>query len=201
MDSVVSARGLGVRTKRGWVFRGVDLDVAPGELVAVTGAAGSGRTSLLLALGGYFRTTHGTLVRPGRAALGYVPRVTDPEPNLTVAEHLEERLILSGGAWWRRPRQRRSTAIDRLAVYFESPSTMGRDLTTLERHLLGLAQARVTDPDLILVDDTDPGLSTVEHDRLWAELRALADAGTAVVAACRDANRGSDNVITLERIR
>ncbi len=201
MDSVVSARGLGVRTGRGWVFRDVDLDVAPGELVALTGDAGSGRTSLLLALGGYFKTTHGTLTRSGRAALAYVPRVTDPEPNLTVAEHLEERLILSGGSWWRRPKRRRATAIDRLQVYFESPSTLGRDLTALERHLLGLAQARVDDPDLILVDDTDPGLSTVEHKRLWAELRALTGNGTAVVAACRDATEDADSVITLEKLR
>ena len=56
---VLSVHELGLQTRRGWVFRDVSLEVEPGELVAVTGPAGSGRTSLLLALAGHFRTSHG----------------------------------------------------------------------------------------------------------------------------------------------
>src|ERR687884_623134 len=98
MQPVVSARGLRPRTPRGWGFPDVDLDVNPGELVALPGPAGSGRTSLLLALAGRFKITDGTLERHGRAALAYVPGVTDPDPNLTVAEHVEERRLLLGRA-------------------------------------------------------------------------------------------------------
>jgi ABC-2 type transport system ATP-binding protein len=187
MTNVVSAVKLGVRTRRGWVFRDVDAQVGRGELVVVTGPSGSGRTSLLLALAGRFRTTHGTLTRHGRAALAYVPGVTDPEPNLTVAEHLEEHRLLTGRAG---PVQ---TADRRLA----------RDLSILDRHLLGLALARLDEPDVIFVDDADTGLSGAERDRLWAELRTLADDGIAVVAACREApeHAGADHVITLETTR
>ena len=170
MQSVVSARGLGLRTRRGWVFRDVDLDVAPGELRALTGPAGSGRTSLLLALAGRFKITDGTLERHGRAALAYVPGVTDPDPNLTVAEHVLERSLLLGSK----------------RVPVDHPDRLGRDLTPLGKHRLGLTLARLEDPDLIAVDDADTGLSTDERAELWTQLQALADDGYAVIATCRE---------------
>jgi ABC-2 type transport system ATP-binding protein len=246
MKAVVSARGLGVHTRRGWVFRDVDLDVAPGELIALVGAAGSGRTSLLLALAGRFKVTAGTLDRHGTAALAYVPGATDPEPNLTVAEHVEERLLLTGRAPWR-PAPRRalvarlvsavaapelaeappdrapgSTAVaapepaeappDRAPgstavaaperAGAPDPSMLGRDLSTLDRHLLGLALARTSEPDLILVDDADSGMSTVERGVLWDELRKLTADRVAVVVACREAtDHLADRIIVLERNR
>ena len=86
--AVVQARGLGARTRRGWVFRDVDLDVEAGERLTVTGPAGSGRTSLLLALAGCFKTSDGSVHRRGVVALGHVPGVHEPEPALTVAEHI-----------------------------------------------------------------------------------------------------------------
>ncbi|NUT31441.1 MAG: hypothetical protein HOV79_00045, partial [Hamadaea sp.] len=59
---VLAARGLGLHTRAtGWVFRGLDLRLAPGELVALTGAPGGGRTSALLSLAGRVRHTHGTV--------------------------------------------------------------------------------------------------------------------------------------------
>jgi len=174
MQPVVSARGLGLRTRRGWVFRDVTLDVAPGELRALAGPAGSGRTSLLLALAGRFKITDGRLDRHGHAALGYVPGVTDPDPNLTVAEHVAERSLLL-----RRP-------VPDVAPDGLSPGRLGRDLSPLDRHRLGLALARLENPDLIAVDDADTGLSRNERAELWKELQALADDGYAVLATCRE---------------
>ncbi|NED53676.1 ABC transporter ATP-binding protein, partial [Micromonospora aurantiaca] len=94
--NIVEARGLGLRTRRGWVYRDVDLTAASGELHAVTGPPGSGRTSLLLALAGRFPHNHGELRRRGPAALGQVAGVHEPDPTLTVAEHITERLLLLG---------------------------------------------------------------------------------------------------------
>jgi ABC-2 type transport system ATP-binding protein len=154
------------------VFRDVDLDAARGDLRALTGPAGSGRTSLLLALAGRFKITDGVLERHGRAALAYVHGVTDPDPNLTVAEHVVERSLLLG-------RRGPSVAVD-------GADRLGRDLTPLDKHRLGLALARLEDPDLIAVDDADTGLSTDERRELWKELQALADDGYAVIATCRE---------------
>ncbi|PWU59692.1 ABC transporter ATP-binding protein, partial [Micromonospora globispora] len=90
---IVEASGLGLRTRRGWVYRDVDLTAEAGELHAVTGPPGSGRTSLLLALAGRFPHTEGGLRRRGPAALGQVAGVHEPDPTLTVAEHIQERLL------------------------------------------------------------------------------------------------------------
>lgn len=118
---VLTTDGFGLHSRRGWVFRDVNLSVSGGDLVALTGASGSGRTSLLLALTGHFviprrrwranagrrrgagggilrRATYGegTMRLTGPAALGCVPGVYEPEPGLTVAEHVAERRLLLG---------------------------------------------------------------------------------------------------------
>ncbi|MEV4512780.1 ABC transporter ATP-binding protein [Dactylosporangium sp. NPDC049525] len=179
MTTVVEARGLGARTRRGWVFRDVDLDVEAGERLTVTGPAGSGRTSLLLALAGYFATSAGSVHRRGVIALGHVPGVHEPEPALTVAEHIEERRILLG--------RRRKGRVDDLPL---EPGTLGRDLDALDRHLLGLTLARIAGPAAVVVDDVDSGLSTVERARLDEALDALTDDGIAVIAAARESGTG-----------
>ncbi|GIF97948.1 ATP-binding cassette domain-containing protein [Catellatospora citrea] len=172
--ALLRAEGLGLRTRRGWVFRDLDLVVHPGELVTLTGPAGGGRTSALLALGGRFRTTHGTLTR-GRTAFGLVPGVNEPEPALTVAEHVGERLRLLGLA---RPWHRRHPL-----VAGESDDLV-RDLSPLDRHRLMIKLALLEDPDVLLIDDIDVGLTPAETRTLLSDLDAT---GRAVVAVCRDA--------------
>ncbi|MGA5112280.1 ATP-binding cassette domain-containing protein [Streptomyces pseudogriseolus] len=118
----VVADGLGLKGPRGWAFRDVSADAAPGALIAVTGPSGTGRTCLLLALTGRMRPTEGRAVVGGlelprrmaavrrRSALAHVAGVTDLDPALTVAEHLREQELLSrrfGGARGALPRPRR----------------------------------------------------------------------------------------------
>ncbi|MER7332459.1 MULTISPECIES: ABC transporter ATP-binding protein [unclassified Micromonospora] len=204
---VVEARGLGLRTRRGWVFRDVDLTAAAGELHAVTGPPGSGRTSLLLALAGRFPTTEGRLVRHGPAALGQVAGVHEPDPALTVAEHVQERLLLLGPVPRRRRQRvpvaalrarrayRRAYRRDAVAAAIAGagltgdapldPDTRGRDLTPLQRQVLGLVLATLGGPRLIVADDVDAGCDAPERARLWATLARLADQGYAVVASAR----------------
>jgi ABC-2 type transport system ATP-binding protein len=199
--TVVSARGLGMRTRRGWIFRPVDLDANAGDLVALTGPSGSGRTSLLLALAGRFTTNHGTVTRTGTAALGYVRDVTDPEAGLTVAEHVEERLLLLGRARWRRS-YRQELVTKALADYPGDPDRLVRTIDTYQRHVLGLTMARLERPALLCVDDADADLSTPERADLWKRLREIADDGTAVVAACREVDPAfPDRIVTLEANR
>ncbi|GAA1385493.1 ATP-binding cassette domain-containing protein [Catellatospora chokoriensis] len=173
--ALLRAEGLGLRTRRGWVFRDLDLVVHAGELVTLTGPAGGGRTSALLALGGRFRTSHGTLTR-GRTAFGLVPGVNEPEPALTVAEHVGERLRLLGLA---RPWHRRG----RHALLAGESDDLVRELSPLDRHRLMIKLALLEDPDVLLIDDIDVGLTPAETRTLLSDLDAT---GRAVVAVCRD---------------
>ncbi|MFI5910078.1 ATP-binding cassette domain-containing protein [Dactylosporangium sp. NPDC051541] len=181
-DEVLVAEGLGARTRRGWVFRDVDLAVAAGDIHTIDGAAGSGRTSLLLALAGHFRTTAGTVRRTARPALGFVAGVNEPEPGLTVAEHVEERLVLLGRAPFSL-RKRRRQALALLEGVPLDPRTLGRDLDRLQAQLLGLTLARVGEPGILFADDVDTGLSEVERQELY---KALRETGSAVVVTARE---------------
>jgi ABC-2 type transport system ATP-binding protein len=181
-DEVLVAEGLGARTRRGWVFRDVDLAVEDGEFTTLAGGAGSGRTSLLLALAGHFKTTDGTVRRSVAGALGYVAGVNEPEPGLSVVEHVEERLVLLGRASWSL-RKRRRQALEWLQDVPLEPQTLGRDLDPLGKHLLCLALARVNEPGILFVDDVDSGLSEVERRTL---VEALTATGRAVVVTARE---------------
>jgi ABC-2 type transport system ATP-binding protein len=211
---VVEASGVGLRTRRGWVFRDVDLTVGAGELHAVTGPPGSGRTSLLLALAGRFPTSEGRLVRHGSAALGQVSGVHEPDPELTVAEHVAERLLLLGrrarlgGEWGsasRRLRSRRAYRREAVAAAIDGaglggmvsldPGTRGRDLTPVQRQALGLVLATLAGPALIVADDVDAGTDGAERAWLWGVLGRLAEQGYAVVVSARAVEPGTSAVV------
>ncbi|WP_051799456.1 ATP-binding cassette domain-containing protein [Catenuloplanes japonicus] len=185
---VVEARGLGVRHRKEWIFKDIDFEADEGELVALTGPAGSGRTSLLLALAGRLRTSAGTVRCDGPAALGLVAGVHEPEPALTVAENLRERRLLLGR------RARPGATVE--PPFGLRPDARVARLTPYPRQLLGLALALLGGPRLIVVDDVDQGLDTSERAALWEVLAQVAAEGPAVVASCRES--ASTRVFTLK---
>jgi ABC-type multidrug transport system ATPase subunit len=212
--AAVSAEGLGLRGPRGWVYRGVDLVAEPGTLTVVGGAAGSGRTSLLLTLSGRMKPGEGSATVAGLrlprqaarvrriAALGPVPGVNDLQGALTVAEHLQERRLLHLG----RNVPRRSTdqvlALAALPVE-ELPRglrTPVRDLAPSAALRLSTALALLGRPRLLCVDDTDVRLPAEDREAVWAMLRGVADDGTTVLAAATDAPATAGLADTLLRL-
>ncbi|MFD4693425.1 ATP-binding cassette domain-containing protein [Streptomyces sp. NPDC058463] len=221
----VSAEDFGLEGPRGWAFRGVDFTADPGTLVAIEGPSGSGRTCLLLALTGRMRSTQGHaevggLRMPGRlaavrriSALGPVPGVSELDPAFTVAEHLRERALLQrrfDGSLRTllRPRGRRTASaratVDAAleAVRLDTSAlpkaerTSVRDLERLEALRLSIALALMARPRLLAVDDTDLKLSDADRGEAWELLRALADAGTTVLAVCSEAPEDAFTVRT-----
>ncbi|WP_267241216.1 ATP-binding cassette domain-containing protein [Streptomyces sp. PR69] len=217
MDSphgaAVVAEDFGLKGPRGWAFRSVDIDAAPGSLIALTGPSGSGRTCLLLALTGRMRPTEGraevggeqlprrmAAVR-GFTALGPVPGVSDLDPALTVAEHLRERALLqrrfdgSLRALLRPRAERAGTAqhlVDEalkaveldLSALPKGERTAVRDLERLEELRLSAALALMGRPRLLAVDDADLKLSDADRAAAWRLLSSVAESGTTVLAVC-----------------
>ncbi|WP_225992385.1 ATP-binding cassette domain-containing protein, partial [Actinomadura montaniterrae] len=196
--AAVRTRGLSLRGARGWAFRDVDLDVPAGTLAAVSGIAGSGRTALLLALGGRMKPAAGTGTVGGLAlddlravqriaALGIVPGVTGLDPALTVREHVREALALHEGILgrFRGRNARMRAALDRAGLDAD-PRTLAEDLDPDEAQLLGAALALVGAPRVLLLDDVDEGLPADRQRALWRRLRAIADSGVTVIATCHD---------------
>ncbi|MFI0513360.1 ATP-binding cassette domain-containing protein [Streptomyces sp. WSLK1-5] len=221
----VSAEGFGLRGPRGWAFRGIDVTAEPGALIALEGASGSGRTSLLLALTGRMKATEGTATVGGArlpkqlaavrrfSAPANVAGVTDLDPALTVGEHLRERALLqhrfgdSVRALLRPREERRAEARLRIDTVLAAAGldpeslpkgarTAVRDLERLEALRLSVALALVGRPRLLAVDDLDLKLSDAERAEAWALLRSLTAAGTTVVAVCSEAPEGAVTVST-----
>ncbi|MFJ5214972.1 ATP-binding cassette domain-containing protein [Streptomyces sp. NPDC088354] len=213
---MITAEGFGLEGPRGWVFRDVTFTAPAGSLIAVEGASGSGRTSLLLALTGRMRAGEGHAEVAGYrlprqlaavrrvAALGPVDGVFELDPALTVGEHLRERVLLQqrfGDSLRQlvRPRAERQAAGRlRVAEALEAagldPATLpkaertaARDLERLEALRLGTALALLGRPRVLAVDDADHKLGPAERDLAWAMLRGVAAGGTTVLAVCTQA--------------
>lgn len=183
--TVLIARGAGVRRRRQrrhhdrdpWLFRDLDVTVEAGDLVAVVGPPGSGRTTALLALARKFRLAAGTVEIDGRASLGYVPEVSAPESVFTVTEHVRERLALQG-----RPRSE-AAGVD---LHGLDPHKQGQDLSPYEKQVLGLTLAELAFPAVIALDGFEDGLDARERDALWQLLTELTTRGTAVLFTARE---------------
>ena len=176
---VLTAAGAGVRHRRRWLFQDLDVSVEPGEIVAIVGPPGSGRTTVLLALSHRFKLSAGRVT--GAAALGWVPDVTSPEPVLTVIEHVRERLLLTG----RNPREAGQVPLLGL-----DPQIKGYELSPFQRQLLGLVLARLERPRVIALDAVDEGLDAGETRELWTRLESIAEDGIAVLVTAREVDPG-----------
>ncbi|MEU6977187.1 ATP-binding cassette domain-containing protein [Streptomyces sp. NPDC046371] len=223
--AAVVADGYGLKGPRGWAFRGIGFEAAPGSLVAIEGPSGSGRTCLLLALTGRMKAQEGhaqvaRLRLPKKmaavrriSALGPVPGVSDLDPALTVAEHLRERALLqrrfdgSLKALLRPPAERAAATRARIdealkaagldpATLPKGERTSVRDLERLEALRLSLALALLGRPRLVALDDTDLKLSDADRAEAWALLRSVADSGITVLAVCSEAPEDALRVST-----
>ncbi|MEU2183891.1 ATP-binding cassette domain-containing protein [Streptomyces thermolilacinus] len=224
LGAAVRAEGFGLKGPRGWAFRGIDVDAAPGSLVALAGPSGSGRTCLLLALTGRMKAAEGYAevggVRLPRrmaavrrfSALAHVPGVSDLDPAFTVAEHLREaallRLRFSGsplallrprGGRAAGNRRRMEAALEAAGLDLETlpkgERTSVRDLERLEALRLSVALALVGAPRLLAVDDTDLKLGDGEEAAAWSMLRSVADSGVTVLAVCTEVPDEADVVV------
>lgn len=183
--TVVQARQLSLRTKRGWVFKDVDLDVADGDLLAVTGPAGSGRSMLLLTLTGRARPSAGTLTVAGaqrRAKIRQatsVARITgavELEADLRVGDLVRETRLLS------RHEVDYRHAAELVGCTVDSATLVG-DLAPDEATLFAVALALAPRPRLLVVDDVDIAVTAEQQRRIWAALANVAGSGIAVVAS------------------
>ncbi len=198
--SAVSLRGAAVRFGERTLWDGLDLDVAPGEFVAVLGPNGSGKTTLVRVLLGLLPLTAGE-VRVGGAAprrgdptIGYVPQQKALDADLPLRGRDLVGLGLDGhrpGLGLRGRRERRRRVDEALAAvhgtaYADAP--VGR-LSGGEQQRLRVAQALVGDPSVLLCDE--PLLSLdLAHQRVVTELidERRRTAGTAVVFVTHEIN-------------
>lgn len=188
----VKANDLGARTGRGWIYRDVTFVVHEGEVGAIAGPAGSGRTSLLLATAGRMAFSVGSLAVCGHelpeeagavrsaVALARVGGVAELEPELRVRDHLVER-----GRHGLDREARFDKACGRLGLAVDREALVG-GLSASQAVLLSLALALLDEPAVVLLDDLDRELPGAEQTELWQRMRALTEDGVTVLASTTD---------------
>ncbi|WP_051756150.1 ABC transporter ATP-binding protein [Kitasatospora purpeofusca] len=174
---------VGKRYGRGrWILRDVDLDLAPGDVLAVVGANGSGKSTLLRILAGLTRPTAGrrtgTATAQG-ASVGYVPDRFTAHERLTAMAYLTH-LGRIRGLPTATARDRAGRLLDRLALA-GGPDAPLRTLSKGNAQKVALAQALLVPPDLLVLDEPWSGLDASAHTALAGILAETAAAGGAVV--------------------
>ncbi len=202
------AEGLGLRTRRGWVFHDVDLAAPDPAALAVAGPPGSGRSMLLLALAGRAKPSAGTLTVAGttrraeirrRVAVARVTGAVELDPDLRVADHRHEADLLSPGAdhaWAADLVGLRvdggadhAWAADLVGLRVDGTTVTG-DLAPDDAALLALALAAATRPAALVLDDVDLHTTPAQRRRIWSALTAVADAGITTIASTVDEPEG-----------
>ncbi|HLJ07047.1 MAG TPA: ABC transporter ATP-binding protein, partial [Acidimicrobiia bacterium] len=199
MSPLVSCRGLDVAYGPVQVLFGVDFDVEDGEIVALLGTNGAGKSTLLKALSGLIDPTAGTVTFDGRditgadaeavtrAGVSLMPGGKGIFPTVTVDEHL--RLA----AWTFRKDTARIEAakaevLELFPILAERASQPAGYLSGGEQQMLALAQAFMTKPRLLLVDELSLGLAPTVVGHLLDVLRTVHAAGTTIVIVEQSVN-------------
>ena len=170
------------------VLHGVDLQVAPGEIVALLGRNGSGRSTTAKAIMGLVDTQGGIAwkgrplagLKPYEIAhrgIGYVPENRDIFPKLTVHQNLLLGQKGSGkGSRW---------SFDDMYGMFprlkERQHTEAGVLSGGEQQMLTLCRTLMGDPDLIIIDEPTEGLAPKIVELVGEYLRTLKDKGISVL--------------------
>ncbi len=172
------------------VLRGVSLEVGCGEIAAVLGANGVGKTTLNRVLSGVVRPVSGTVTFEGRrieaaspaeivsAGLIHVPEGRKIFPNMSIADNL----ILGS---YRRAKANRAPNLERVFTIFprlaERKQQLAGTLSGGEQQMLAIGRGLMAEPRLMILDEPSLGLSPLLVDTMFELIRKIAAGGMAVL--------------------
>ena len=192
-DEVPAVELRGVRAAYGTieVLHGIDLSVPAGSILAVLGANGAGKSSMLEVVSGVLRPTAGTVLMEGhdvtgasadqlgRAGVCLIPEGRGIFPNLTVRENvLMDTFSAASGAGLG---DLEPVAYARFPRLGERRDQLAGTLSGGEQQMLALARAITTDPAVILLDELSMGLAPTIVAELFEVVRDLAATGVTTI--------------------
>jgi branched-chain amino acid transport system ATP-binding protein len=190
MNPLLTIQGLRAGYDAVEVLRGIDLHIAPGELVALLGSNGAGKTTLNSVVSGLIPTTAGRVLfdkqdltgahyrRVVQAGLIQVPEGRKVFPNLTVLENLEL------GAFTR-ARARRAENLAHVFDTFprlrERQTQFAGTMSGGEQQMLAIGRGLMAEPKLLILDEPSLGLSPLLVEEMFALIAQLRADGLAVL--------------------
>ena len=208
--ATLEVRGLRAGYGRGQVLFDVDLEVEAGEVVALLGRNGAGKSTTLKAIMGLVRRTAGDVKFDGRdlgalepyeiarLGLGYVPEDRRIFTELTVAENLEvgRQAPRAGAPGW---------SAEKLFQLFPALRALrerrGAHMSGGEQQMLCIARTLAGNPRAVLLDEPSEGLAPVVVEHVARAIGELKQAGVAVLLAEQSRHfteRVADRAVLLE---
>ncbi|MFZ5862044.1 MAG: ABC transporter ATP-binding protein [Nitrospirota bacterium] len=178
--------------------KGIDLDVRAGEIVALIGANGAGKSTTLMTISGANPASSGAIRFQGepihgraaydivRRGLAHVPEGRRIFRRMTVMENLRT------GALARRDRTGIAESFDRVFAYFpllrDRRGQLGGTLSGGEQQMLAIGRALMARPALLLLDEPSLGLAPLMVERIFEIIRAIHGEGTTMLLVEQNAH-------------
>ncbi|MEJ1156728.1 ABC transporter ATP-binding protein [Prosthecomicrobium sp. N25] len=205
-EPVLEVSGLAKRFAGVEALAAVSLALRPGERVALLGHNGAGKSTLFKCVLGFLRPDGGTIrvagAAPGsvaaRRAVSYLPENVVFQKALTGREVLRLFATLKG-----EPRAAAEPLLERVGILHAADRAVGTYSKGM-RQRLGLAQALIGRPKILLLDEPTSGLDPVSRREFYELIEAVAEAGTAVLLSSHslsEVEARTDRVAILSRGR
>jgi len=189
MAPLLEARKLHSYYGSSHVLQGVDFSIGTGEVVALMGRNGMGKTTLLRSMLGLLKSRTGEVEIDGvsatamaphsiaRRGIAFVPDNRGIFPTLSVRENLlvAARPATGGDAW----------TFERVMATFPALAARldhrGNQLSGGEQQMLTIGRALLTNPRLLILDEATEGLAPLIATTIWRTIRTIRDGGIATV--------------------
>jgi branched-chain amino acid transport system ATP-binding protein len=193
-EPMLAVRDLVVRYGTIEAVHGISFDVNEGEVVALIGANGAGKTSTLAAISGLVRPAGGTVRLAGRDLAGAAPHtivraglVQVPEGREILAQMSVEENLLMGLRG--RDRSELGSAYERFPILGERRAVLAGTLSGGEQQMLAIARALLARPRLLLLDEPSLGLAPLIVKRVFDTLADLKRQGVTMLLVEQNALR------------
>jgi branched-chain amino acid transport system ATP-binding protein len=192
-ETLLDVTDLEIRYGAATAVRGANLRVARGELVAVIGNNGAGKTSIVRGISGLVRPSGGRIEFKGRdttrlpahamVALGLA---LIPEGRMIFADQtVEDNLILGAYGRWRKQRQEVDADFETVFGFFprlkERLRQPAGSLSGGEQQMLAIGRGLLSKPDLLVIDELSLGLAPKIVEQLMEVLKSLNKAGLTIL--------------------
>ena len=179
-------------------LKGIDIEVSEGEIVALIGSNGAGKSTTLNTIAGLVKPTRGKITFEGeditgapphqlvRKGISLAPEGREVFPMLTVAENL--RL----GAFTRDDKKRVAASFERVyALFPRLKERIGQQAGTLsggEQQMLAIGRALMSEPKLLLLDEPSLGLAPTLVALIFSLIKDINSQGTTILLIEQNAN-------------
>ncbi len=188
MDAILSIKGLEKTYAGGFqALKGVDLDIARGEIFALLGPNGAGKTTMIGAVCGLVRLSEGTITvdghdvvndyRAARAKIGLVPQELATDMFITVWNTVE----FSRGLFGKAPDKKHLEQVLRdLSLWDKKDNKIATLSGGMKRRVL-IAKALAHEPTVLFLDEPTAGVDVELRRDMWEMVRRLRERGTTII--------------------